>query len=137
MARIDESSWVVVHDASHIKNNPWQRFPVVLTLPTDKLLLTVSKIDAKATWFSAGWLYQFWERGLTSVLVVRKKIPLNQIFLASVEPVEASTLWFAPEEWIVDFDLRIEARELALGFDSEESLTRIENRIENLDRWGT
>ncbi len=111
--RLDESTFIKVHDSFHNVSTPGQSFPVVLSQITDKAIITVTAPEATQNWYTAGYLKQYWSQGaLSSVLVSRTKLPLAQAILISLEPVNSSVLRFEPVEWIGTFFLTVEIRSL-------------------------
>lgn len=109
--RLDESTFIKVHDSFHNVSTPGQTFPVVLSQLTDKAIITVTAPEATRNWYTAGYLKQYWKDGaFSSVLISRTKLPLAVAFLVNLEPVNSCILNFEPVEWIGTFFLTVEIR---------------------------
>lgn len=110
--RLDESTFIKVHDSFHNVSTSNQTFPVVLPFVTDKAIITVTAPEATKNWYTAGYLKQYWSDAFSSVLISRTKLPLSQTFLVTLEPVNNCILRFEPVEWIGSFYLTVEVRTL-------------------------
>ena len=108
--RLDQSTWQLVHDGTHIKTDPYERVPVALSFPTDRLIVSINLLDLTKDWVRGGYCLQFWPRGLGQTLVIRRFMFLNQPTIVAVEPLAASTLFVETYHYILEFGLTVEAR---------------------------
>jgi hypothetical protein len=108
--RLDESTWQLIHQGTHIKTDPYERVPVALNFPTSRLIVSLNLLDLTKDWVRGGYAYQFWSRGLDQILVARRFLFLNQPTVIQVEPLQASNLFIEPLHYISEFGLTVEAR---------------------------
>ena len=109
--RLDESNWTTIHQGTHRKNDPYERIPIALNFPSDRLIVSINLLDLTKSWVRAGWLIQFWPRGMAQVLIVRRFLTLNQETVVQIEPLAYSNLFIETFEYIEEFGLIVEARQ--------------------------
>jgi hypothetical protein len=110
MARLDQSEWILITDRLYQKKNPWEEFPVHLTFPCDRAIVTINLPVAKPSWVKGGGVSQRWNRLLVPIEVKYRSLKLSFPKLIPLEPLGESILWFWSHHWISELQIVVEVR---------------------------